>query len=173
MISPFIDPVTKTKLRYNEPLVDHIPAAQLMKNAGGDCEFEYDHDIYWPSLTKLAEKKSAEKKERFEKAGKHIGESEVYLWGGDEPSVGAAEEKEEKEEAKEKKEGEAPTAVEAKSENGALGGVTNGVEKLDVKDGEPNGTVKGVETVPTGGAAEKVTNEAGASKAGGELKTAA
>jgi len=54
LISPFIDPVTKTKMRYNEPLTDHIPASQLMKNAGGEAEFEYKHDIYWSALSRLA-----------------------------------------------------------------------------------------------------------------------
>jgi TPP-dependent indolepyruvate ferredoxin oxidoreductase alpha subunit len=39
-------------------------------------------------LTELAEKRRNEKKERWERAGKHIGESEIYLWGGDQPSVG-------------------------------------------------------------------------------------
>lgn len=89
LVSPFIDPVTKTKMRYNEPLTDHIPASQLMKNAGGDCEFEYDHSVYWPAFAALAETRHKERKERWEKAGKVIGESEIYLWGGDEPSVAA------------------------------------------------------------------------------------
>jgi TPP-dependent indolepyruvate ferredoxin oxidoreductase alpha subunit len=88
LVGPFIDPLTKTKIRYNEPLTDHVPASQLMKNAGGECEFEYDHSVYWPALTELAEKRRNEKKERWERAGKHIGESEIYLWGGDQPSVG-------------------------------------------------------------------------------------
>ncbi|KAF1973893.1 CRAL/TRIO domain-containing protein [Bimuria novae-zelandiae CBS 107.79] len=89
LVSPFIDPVTKTKMRYNEPLTDHIPASQLMKNAGGEVDFEYDHSVYWPALAKLAEERRKERIERWEKAGKLVGESEIYLWGGDEGSVAA------------------------------------------------------------------------------------
>lgn len=112
LISPFIDPVTKTKIRYNEPLTDGIPASQLMKESGGECEFQYDHAVYWPALESLAAARRKEKRERWEKAGKHIGESEAYLWGGDEPSVGAAKGGDDVE------------------------GIANGVEKLDVKNEE-------------------------------------
>lgn len=87
LISPFIDPITKTKIRYNEPLPEHVPASQLLTISGGDCTFEYDHSVYWPALEKLSTQRRKERMERFEKAGGHIGESEVYLWGGDEPSV--------------------------------------------------------------------------------------
>lgn len=88
-INPFIDPVTKEKIKYNEPLTDHVPAAQLMKASGGDIDFKYDHDVYWPALEKMAAERRAKRVERWEKAGKLIGESEIYLWGGDEGSVGA------------------------------------------------------------------------------------
>lgn len=88
-INPFIDPVTKEKLRYNEPLTDHVPAAQLMKASGGDIDFKYDHDVYWPALEKMSAERRAERVARWEKAGKLIGESEIYLWGGDKGSVAA------------------------------------------------------------------------------------
>ena len=88
LVSPFIDPVTKTKMRYNEPLTDHIPSSQLMKNAGGEVDFEYDHGVYWPALAQLAAERRKARTERWEKAGKHVGESEIYLWGGEEGSVG-------------------------------------------------------------------------------------
>jgi len=123
LVSPFIDPVTKTKMRYNEPLTQHVPASQLMKNAGGEVDFEYDHSVYWPALDELAAERRAARKERWHAAGKLVGESEVYLWGGDEKSVGVAQE--------------------AKSEpalqNGSAGqesGVEAGLAKLDVKDGD-------------------------------------
>ena len=76
-------------MRYNEPLTEHIPSSQLMKNAGGEVDFEYDHAVYWPALAKLAEDRRRERTERWEKAGKLVGESEIYLWGGAEGSVGA------------------------------------------------------------------------------------
>jgi hypothetical protein len=122
LVGPFIDPITKTKIRYNEPLTDHVPAAQLMKNAGGECEFEYDHAAYWPALDALATARRKERRGRWEKAGKHIGESEVYLWGGDEPSIGS------------------------KAEAVNVDEVANGVGNLDVNGAE----TKPAETVANG-----------------------
>lgn len=124
LVGPFIDPVTKTKIRYNEPLPDHIPAEQLMKNAGGECEFEYDHATYWPALDALATKRRKEMTERWEKAGKHIGESEVYIRGGDEPSVGS------------------------KAETTGVDEVANGVEKLAVNGTEAKPAETKAETAP-------------------------
>jgi hypothetical protein len=88
LISPFIDPVTKTKIKYNEPLTDHVPAAQLMKASGGDVDFKYDHSLYWPALANMAAERKQQRQQRWEKAGKIIGESEIYLWGGGEGSIG-------------------------------------------------------------------------------------
>ncbi|KAF1957909.1 CRAL/TRIO domain-containing protein [Byssothecium circinans] len=87
LVSPFIDPVTKTKIRYNEPLTSHVPSSQLMKNSGGEVDFAYDHSIYWPALDALAKERRAARTARWEKAGKLVGESEIYLWGGEEKSV--------------------------------------------------------------------------------------
>lgn len=129
MVSPFIDPVTKTKIRYNEPLDDHVPPAQLMKNAGGEVDFQYDHEVYWPALNALADKRRAEKKTRWEAAGSLIGESEGYLWGGKEKSVGAKDEPALVQPAAAESSAQAPVA------NGqAVAGVEEGLAKLDVKD---------------------------------------
>ena len=89
LINPFIDPVTKSKIKYNEPLTDHVPASQLMTASGGKVDFKYDHSIYWPALENLTEIRRQQRRERWQKAGKLIGESEIYLWGGEEDSVGA------------------------------------------------------------------------------------
>jgi hypothetical protein len=45
-------------------------------------DFEYDHAAYWPTLLKVCEERRAERKARWEKAGKQYGESETYLKGG-------------------------------------------------------------------------------------------
>lgn len=138
LISPFIDPVTKTKMRYNEPLTDHIPSSQLMKDAGGEVDFEYDHDVYWPALDALAKERREARKERWGKAGKLIGESEIYLWGGDEPSIGAKEAKAEAaEQAKEVKEGEKEEdkkSLVEENEEKKVADITDGVAKVDVKE---------------------------------------
>lgn len=83
LITPFIDPVTKEKIKFNEDYGIHVPREQLMKEAGGEVEFEYDHGSYWSSLTGLAEAKREAYRKRWEAAGKRLGEYEVYLRGGE------------------------------------------------------------------------------------------
>lgn len=91
IITPFIDPVTVKKLKFNEDLRNHVPPAQLLKPTGGDVEFEYDHASYWPALTKLTQRHQKAYRDRWVKAGKKIGESELYLRGGTDKSQFAAE----------------------------------------------------------------------------------
>ena len=90
MISPFIDPITREKLHFNEEVSKYVPKNQLWTELGGDVNFEYDHATYWPALTALCKERSEERKRRWEAAGGNIGESEVYLRGGDASSVAAA-----------------------------------------------------------------------------------
>ncbi|MCJ1433256.1 hypothetical protein MMC27_002615 [Xylographa pallens] len=87
-ISPFIDPTTKQKLKFNEPISQHVPPEQLLKTHGGEVEFLYKHDVYWPALNQLAGERKKKLEERWIKGGKRVGESEVYLKGGDEKSIG-------------------------------------------------------------------------------------
>ncbi|KAJ5656222.1 CRAL/TRIO domain protein [Penicillium longicatenatum] len=87
IITPFIDPATREKLKYNEDLRNHVPAQQLLKSVGGDVEFEYDHSVYWPALNKLAEQRREAKHERWVQGGKQVGELENYLKGQDIPSA--------------------------------------------------------------------------------------
>ena len=58
-----------------------------MTVSGGEVDFKYDHSVYWPALEKLSTERRQQRKERWEKGGKLIGESEIYLWGGDEGSI--------------------------------------------------------------------------------------
>ncbi|KAL4887354.1 CRAL-TRIO domain-containing protein [Aspergillus karnatakaensis] len=87
IVTPFLDPVTREKLKFNEDLNKHIPSSQLMKSVGGEVEFKYDHASYWPALNKLAEIKQKEYKERWIQGGKRIGEYENYLKTGTSPSL--------------------------------------------------------------------------------------
>ena len=70
---------------------NHVPPEQLIKKNGGEVEFEYVHEVYWPALNKLAEERRKVFEERWVKAGSRVGESEVYLRGGDGGPIGAAE----------------------------------------------------------------------------------
>ncbi|KAE8322136.1 CRAL-TRIO domain-containing protein [Aspergillus sergii] len=87
LITPFIDPLTRQKLKFNEDLRQHVPAAQLMKSMGGDVEFRYDHATYWPTLNQLADQRRAAYRERWIQGGKRIGEYENYLKTGTSPSL--------------------------------------------------------------------------------------
>ncbi|KAJ5101903.1 hypothetical protein NUU61_004125 [Penicillium alfredii] len=87
LITPFIDPQTRQKLKFNEDLRQHVPASHLMKSVGGDVEFRYDHATYWLALNQLADQRRAAYHERWVQGGKQIGEFENYLKGEDIPSV--------------------------------------------------------------------------------------
>ncbi|KAH3963100.1 hypothetical protein HBI25_180540 [Parastagonospora nodorum] len=145
LISPFIDPVTKSKIKYNEPLVDHVPASQLMVAAGGEVDFKYDHSIYWPALAEMAAERKQQRKDRWEKAGKPIGESEIYLWGGEEASIGAKV-KEDVEVTAEEKAGDktidetkkvVDTDAAAATKSSEEATLVDGVANLDIKTSEP------------------------------------
>jgi hypothetical protein len=81
LITPFIDPHTREKLKFNEDMRQYVPAEQLWTTFKGDLDFEYDHSVYWPAMIKLATERREGRKERWEAGGKHIGESEDYLSG--------------------------------------------------------------------------------------------
>ena len=87
LITPFIDPTTREKIKFNEDSGIHVPKEQLWKRNGGDVDFQYDHSVYWPALNQLADIKRAEYKARWTKGGSHIGESEDYLYGGTETGL--------------------------------------------------------------------------------------
>ncbi|GFF76675.1 CRAL-TRIO domain-containing protein C23B6.04c [Aspergillus lentulus] len=91
LITPFIDPLTREKLKFNEDLRQHVPAGHLMKSVGGDVEFRYDHSIYWPALNQLADKRRNEYRQRWMQGGKRIGEFEHYLKTGTSPSLSQSE----------------------------------------------------------------------------------
>ncbi|KAK0507791.1 hypothetical protein JMJ35_009680 [Cladonia borealis] len=97
LITPFIDPLTKQKLKFDEDLRLLVPPEQLLKSYGGDVEFEYVHEVYWPALIGLAESRRKSMWERWEQGGKRVGESEAFLKGvGESVSVGDEKGKEKK-----------------------------------------------------------------------------
>ncbi|OCH89731.1 CRAL/TRIO domain-containing protein [Obba rivulosa] len=49
-ISPFLDPVTRDKMRFNPDLLELIPKKQLDADFGGSYEFEYDFEKYWEQI---------------------------------------------------------------------------------------------------------------------------
>lgn len=91
LINPFIDPLTREKMKFDVDMRKIVPPEQLMKIYGGDVDFEYDHKIYWPALNRLAEERRRQIEQRWEAAGKKIGESERYLKGVGEAVGGSGE----------------------------------------------------------------------------------
>lgn len=88
IVTPFIDPVTREKLKFNEDMKLYVPPEQLWSaDWGGNLDFEYDHDTYWPALNEMCRERREEKSKRWEAAGKLVGESEVYLTGGSDVSI--------------------------------------------------------------------------------------
>lgn len=88
VIQPFIDPVTREKLKFNEDMTKYVPPEQLWSaDWGGDMDFEYDHGVYWPALHDMCRQRRQRRAARWAAAGKEIGESEEYLAGGTAVSV--------------------------------------------------------------------------------------
>ncbi|GAC71470.1 p-Nitrophenyl phosphatase [Moesziomyces antarcticus T-34] len=50
-ITPFLDPITKEKIRFNANLAEFVPAEQLDVEFGGRYNYEWDFDVYWKTLT--------------------------------------------------------------------------------------------------------------------------
>ncbi|MCJ1354098.1 MAG: hypothetical protein MMC33_004085 [Icmadophila ericetorum] len=140
LITPFIDPLTREKLKFNENLRLHAPPEQLPTTHGGDIVFEYDHAEYWPALCGLAEQRRKEMEERWIRGGKIFGELEAYLRGGSEKGVGAGE----------AEAGKAPEALKEEMETAAAASglaavsevskateekeITEGMGKMDVNE---------------------------------------
>ncbi|KAF2148183.1 CRAL/TRIO domain-containing protein [Myriangium duriaei CBS 260.36] len=87
LISPFIDPVTREKMKFQPTNKDYIPKEQLWNEYGGDLEFEYDHKVYWPALDEECRRRKQAYRERWQAGGKKIGEYEEYLRGGSHRSL--------------------------------------------------------------------------------------
>ena len=49
-IAPFLDPVTRDKMRFNPDLFELVPREHLDADFGGDYHFQFDHEEYWSQL---------------------------------------------------------------------------------------------------------------------------
>jgi hypothetical protein len=90
LITPFIDPLTREKLKFNEDMRQYVPAEQLWTEFNGELQFEYDHSAYWPALNKLCTERREAKRQRWVAGGGQIGELEDYLAGAVEVGVAGA-----------------------------------------------------------------------------------
>lgn len=81
IIHPFIDPLTREKLVFDQPFPHYVPVSQLDKDFGGEVNFEYNHSKYWHEMISMAEEKKRRYIKRFETFGSKVGLSEVDLRG--------------------------------------------------------------------------------------------
>lgn len=84
LVSPFVDPVTKDKIRFNPDCRTLVPPSQLDKLAfGGDFNFEFKHEEYFPFLHKTAKQRREENLARWRQfGGGKCGLSEFIIKGG-------------------------------------------------------------------------------------------
>lgn len=76
MINPFIDPITREKLKFNPNLVKDgfFESEMLIKRSwGGTRTVEYVHEKYWPALVKLTDERRDRYKKMWRKLGGRIG----------------------------------------------------------------------------------------------------
>ncbi|KAL1726068.1 CRAL-TRIO domain-containing protein [Schizophyllum commune] len=90
MIMPFVDPVTRDKIRLNpSPVKEGLFAPEeIMTEAwGGKAEFEWKHEEYWPTLIEMCDAQ----RERWTQAWKELGgKVGVKEWDYKTKEVGAA-----------------------------------------------------------------------------------
>lgn len=76
LIMPFVDPVTRHKVQFNPRVVEggFFARDQLIKQWwGGDCDFEYVHEKYWPALVKICDERRAKQMKRWKELGAKVG----------------------------------------------------------------------------------------------------
>jgi len=86
IIMPFVDPVTREKVRFNPDAIREGLFAKdnlMTQWWGGDRDFEWNHEKYWPTLVNMCAERRAEQKERWRKLGAKIGIDEWDIKGGD------------------------------------------------------------------------------------------
>jgi hypothetical protein len=89
VVQPFIDPVTRDKVRFNPDVRKLVPPDQLDKdNFGGDLDFKYDHGTYFKALDELAASRREEQIGRWREVGEgRVGVSEFVIRGGNKESL--------------------------------------------------------------------------------------
>ena len=80
LITPFIDPLTREKMKFNpKPIEDGLfTADQLFADGGwkGGVNFQWNHDQYWPALLQLCAELREVQLKRWRELGGRVGLSE-------------------------------------------------------------------------------------------------
>lgn len=95
LITPFIDPITRLKMRFNPKCVEDglFTPPQLLNAWGGSVVFEYDHAQYWPALVRMCAERREASIEAWRELGGKVGlrEWDIALAVEDELTGTAAE----------------------------------------------------------------------------------
>ena len=73
-------------MKFNPQVIeDNIfePPQVMSQWWGGSCNFEYDHDKYWPALVKMCEERRNEQRKRWTEMGAKVGLREWDFKDGD------------------------------------------------------------------------------------------
>ena len=76
LINPFIDPVSREKMKFNPRLFeDNIFTADMVMAEwwGGDRDFQYVHEKYWPALVGMCEERRQTWMTRWRALGGQVG----------------------------------------------------------------------------------------------------
>ncbi|KAF8627046.1 hypothetical protein AX17_006386 [Amanita inopinata Kibby_2008] len=76
IIMPFVDPVTREKVKFNPEVVKDgyfVPDMLMNGTWEGACDFEYEHEKYWPALVSLCEERRKTWLERWRVLGAKVG----------------------------------------------------------------------------------------------------
>lgn len=77
MIGPFMDPVTRNKLKFNpKPIQDGMFVAdELFKEGGwgGSRDFVWEHEKYWPAFVRMSDEIREGQMARWRKLGARVG----------------------------------------------------------------------------------------------------
>lgn len=91
LINPFIDPVSREKMKFNPRVIeDNLFSRDMVMSEwwGGDCDFEYAHDKYWPALVSLCESRRKVWLAKWKALGGKVGLTEwEYKSGGTTPII--------------------------------------------------------------------------------------
>ena len=88
LITPFIDPVTREKMRFNPQVVQEglFTADQVWEDFGGDIKFDYEHGKYWSDFVEVAKQRRQAMMDRWRALGAKVGLREWDIKSGDEAS---------------------------------------------------------------------------------------
>ncbi len=79
IIMPFVDPITRDKVKFNPKVVEEgyfTPDMAMKGWWNGEQDFEYVHEKYWPRLVEMCEERAKEWMKSWRELGGKVGVSE-------------------------------------------------------------------------------------------------